>query len=169
MFAREGTECVALFEPGEAAVLHQVIVEVVALLSDVGAQRGDPVLDRLFPDAYPADPVSSAELRRYTEDELKNSKLDQAGAMLAELPLVGGEVRLDAEQAESWLRTLTDLRLALGIRLDLTDDTDLEEELDEAVLKDPTAPRVGQLSVYAYLTYLQESLIQALVGADSDE
>ena len=32
-----------------------------------------------------------------------------------------------------------------------------------AVLRDPTSPRVGQLSVYAYLTYLQESLLEALV------
>jgi len=63
-----------------------------------------------------------------------------------------------------WLRALTDVRLALGLRLGITDDTDLEEELDAAVLHDPTSPRVGQLSVYAYLTYLQESLVGALMG-----
>ena len=69
----------------------------------------------------------------------------------------GGEVALDEEQAEAWLRALTDVRLALGLRLASTTTTDIEEELDEAVLQDPTSARVGQLSVYAYLTYLQES------------
>jgi len=63
-----------------------------------------------------------------------------------------------------WLRALTDVRLALGLRLSITDDTDLETEIDNAVLHDPTSTRVGQLSVYAYLTYLQESLVGALLG-----
>jgi Domain of unknown function (DUF2017) len=120
-----------------------------------------------FPKVYPTDPDSSADLRRYTDDELKSAKLEQAGLMLTameSLPARGGEVRLDEEEAEAWLRALTDVRLALGLRLEIRDETDLEEELDEAVLKDPTSPRVGQLSVYAYLTYLQESLLAALVG-----
>jgi hypothetical protein len=56
------------------------------------------------------------------------------------------------------------VRLALGLRLAITDDTDLEDEIDNAVLHDPTSARVGQLSVYAYLTYLQESLVGALLG-----
>jgi uncharacterized protein DUF2017 len=163
MFVRRGGRCVARFAPGEAAVLHQVLAEVLALLSD-GFDRGDPVVERLFPDVYPDDPAEAAEMRRYTEDDLKAGKLEQAESMLADLPAGGGEVRLEEEQAEGWLRALTDARLALGLRLDIRDDTDLEAELDDAVLRDPTSPRVGQLSVYAYLTYLQESLLEALAS-----
>jgi hypothetical protein len=163
MFARRGRSCVARFEAGEAAVLRQVLLEIVALLSE-GFDRSDPVVERLFPDVYPQDPEDSADLRKYIDDDLKAAKLDQTGVMLTAVPEGGGVVRLDEEQAEAWLRALTDARLALGLRLDIRDDTDLETELDEAVLKDPTSPRVGQLSVYAYLTYLQESLLSALVG-----
>ena len=163
MFTRRGGRCVARFAPAEAAVLHQVLAEVVGLLSD-GFDRADPVVERLFPDMYPEDQAGSADLRRYTEDDLKTAKLEQAQSMIAVLPPGGGEVRLDEEQAEAWLRALTDARLALGLRLDIRDDTDLEAELDDAVLHDPTSPRVGQLSVYAYLTYLQESLLEALVS-----
>jgi hypothetical protein len=163
MFVRRGRRCVARFAPGEAAVLHQVIAEVVALLSD-GFDRADPVVERLFPDVYRDDPAAAAELRRYTEDDLKTAKLEQAESMLAQLPSGGGEVRLDDEQAEAWLRALTDARLALGLRLDITDDTDIVAELDEAVLRDPTSPRVSQLTVYEFLTILQESLLAALVG-----
>jgi Domain of unknown function (DUF2017) len=161
MFTRRGGMCVARLDAAEVAVLRQVLLEIVSLLAD-GYDRADPVVERLFPDVYPDDPAASAEMRRYIGDELKAGKLDQAGEMLAALPEGGGQVRLAEEQAEGWLRALTDVRLALGLRLDIRDDTDLEAELDEAVLKDPTSPRVGQLSVYAYLTYLQESLVTAL-------
>jgi hypothetical protein len=161
MFVRAGTVCVARFGPGEAAVLNEVMLEVITLLSE-GFDRGDPVVERLFPDLYPDDPATSADLRRYTEDDLRSAKLEQAAVLLDNLPVEGGEVALDEEQAEMWLRALTDVRIAIGLRLAITDDTDLEDEIDEAVLHDPTSPRVGQLSVYAYLTYLQESLVGAL-------
>lgn len=163
MFVREGDVCVGRFDPSGAAVLQQVMIEVVGLLSE-RLDRADPVVARLFPDVYPDDPDTSAELRRYIEDDLKSAKLDQAGAMLAALPPGGGEVRLDAEQAEVWLRGLTDARLALGMQLGLRDDTDLVEEMDEAVLRDPVSVRTAQLSVYAYLSELQESLVEALMG-----
>jgi hypothetical protein len=162
MFRRRGDACVARFGPDEVKVLRKVVSEVIALLSD-GFDHSDPVVGRLFPDVYPDSPEDAAEYRHFTEGDLKTGKIDQAGAVLAALPSSGGgEVRLDAEAAEAWLRALTDARLALGTRLGVRDDTDLEDELDDAVLRDPTSQRVFQLSVYAYLGYLQESLVGAL-------
>ena len=144
-------------------MLRKVATEVVGLLTD-GFDHDDPVVERLFPDIYPEDARNSADFRRYTEGDLKTSKIDQAGAVLAALPsATGGDVRLDAESAEAWLRALNDARLAMGVRLGIDHDTQLEEELDEAVLRDPTSSRVFQLSVYAYLGYLQESLLNALI------
>lgn len=163
MFRRQGQHCVARFAPDEVRVLRKVAAEVVALLTD-GFDHDDPVVGRLFPDAYPQHPDDSSEFRRLTEGELKTSKIDQAGSILATLPSAGGGVvRLDAESAEAWLRALNDARLALGVRLGIVDETSLESELDDAVLRDPTSSRVFQLSVYAYLGYLQESLMEALV------
>jgi hypothetical protein len=48
------------------------------------------------------------------------------------------------------------------MRLDIRDDTDIESELDDAVLRDPTSSRVGRLSIYGYLSVLQQSLIESL-------
>lgn len=164
MFRRDGEHCVARFAPDEVNVLRKVAAEVVALLTD-GFDHDDPVVGRLFPDVYPQDSDASAEYRRFTEGELKTSKIDQAGAILAALPSSGGgEVKLDGESAEAWLRALNDVRLALGVRLDIHDETSLELELDDAVLRDPTSSRVFQLSVYAYLGYLQESLLEAFAA-----
>ncbi|MCX4386403.1 DUF2017 domain-containing protein [Micromonospora peucetia] len=163
MFRRQGDRYVATFAVDEVRVLRKVASEVVGLLTD-GFDHTDPVVGRLFPEVYPEDPADTAEFRRYTEGDLKTAKIDQAGAILASLPdESGGEVRLDAEAAEAWLRALNDARLAMGVRLEIKDGTDLGEELDDAVAEDPASSRVFQLSVYAYLGYLQESLLNALI------
>ncbi|WFE27035.1 DUF2017 domain-containing protein [Solwaraspora sp. WMMD791] len=166
MFRRRGGRFVASFSPDEVKVLRKVAGEVVGLLTE-GFDHGDPVVGRLFPDTYPDDPASSTEFRRYTESDLKTAKIDQAGAVLAALPddaADGGcEVRLDDEEAEAWLRALNDARLAMGVRLDVKADTDLGAELAAAEQDDPTSGRLFQLSVYAYLGYLQESLLFAMI------
>ncbi|ROO58315.1 uncharacterized protein DUF2017 [Micromonospora sp. Llam0] len=166
MFRRRNGRVVAVFSPDEVRVLRKVAGEVVGLLTD-GFERDDPVVDRLFPDTYRDDPASSAELRRYTESDLKTAKIDQAGAVLAALPAdaddTGAEVRLDGEAAEAWLRAINDARLAMGVRLQVRADTDLGAELAAAERDDPSSSRLFQLSVYAYLGYLQESLLGALL------
>jgi Domain of unknown function (DUF2017) len=163
MFTRRGSGCIARLDAVEAEVLRDVLNEVMELVADE-IDRDDPVVARMFPDHYPDDLSTSVELHRYTDDDLKATKLEQAGAVLSALPRGGGLVRLDEEEAETWLRALTDARLALGMRLDVRDDTNLESEIDDAVLADPTSPRVQQLSVYAFLTLLQASLVEALAG-----
>src|SRR5690606_41758938 len=110
MFRRSGDHVVARFAPDEVNVLRRVAAEVVGLLTD-GFDRDDPVVHRLFPDPYPDHPEASKEYRRYTEGDLKTAKIDQAGAVLAALPSSGGgEVRLDTEAAEAWLRALNDIQ-----------------------------------------------------------
>lgn len=163
MFIRSGGGCVAHFESTEAAVIREVLSEIIELLTGK-LDRTDPVIDRLFPDMYREDPESSAELRLYTETDLRSTKLEQAREVLEYLPQSGGRVFLTTHQSETWLRALTDARLALGMRLNITADTDVDEELDEAVMRDPTSAQVGNLSVYEYLTFLQESLVGVLMG-----
>src|SRR3954447_5712271 len=42
----------------------------------------DPVLQRLFPSAYPDDPAAAAEFRRFTQRDLRTKKLDEARLVL---------------------------------------------------------------------------------------
>jgi hypothetical protein len=122
----------------------------------------DPVLARLFPDGYRDDPEAAAELRGLIQGDLHVQKLEHATTMLATLPLTGGEIRLDPGEAEAWLLALNDARLALGTRLGVTQETDVLDELDDAVLANPGGPRVLALSVYHLLGYAQETLVEAL-------
>ncbi len=77
--------------------------------------------------------------------------------MLATLPPGGGRVRLSEPEAQAWLRALNDVRLALGVRLDVTDDFD--ERVEEI---EPEDPRLPYVEVYQWLAFLQESLVRAL-------
>jgi len=112
----------------------------------------DPALARLLPDAYRDDPDAAGEFRRLTESALRRDKVAAAERMLAALPADGpGEVRLDPETTETWLTTLNDVRLALGTRLDVT------EEMAEPDPEDPDAPAYV---VYLWLTELQGVLVE---------
>jgi Domain of unknown function (DUF2017) len=121
------------------------------------APPDDPVLARLFPDAYGDDPGAAGEFRRFTEPGLRSGKVAAARTVLATLPGPGGRVRLSPGDAEAWLRSLNDVRLALGVLLGITED--YERELGDV---DPADPRSAYLQVYDWLTYLQETLVRAL-------
>jgi hypothetical protein len=117
----------------------------------------DPVLARLLPDAYRDDPEASGEFRRYTEHGLRSGKAAAARTVLATLPPGGGRIRLSEAEAQAWLRALNDVRLALGVRLGVTDDFD-EQVADMG----PDDPRSAYVGVYQWLAFLQETLVQAL-------
>lgn len=119
----------------------------------------DPALARLLPDGYRDDPAAAAEFRRYTEPDLRAGKLRRAETVLGSLTRVpnGGRLVLTAPEAESWLTALNDLRLVLGTRLEVVEDG---QELEQG--SDPDDPRNYLISVYYYLSYLQESLIAGL-------
>ena len=120
--------------------------------TDVPQVPSDPALARLLPDAYKDDDEAAGEFRRLTESSLRRDKVNAAERLLAALPADGpGEVRLDPETTESWLSTINDVRLALGTRLEVT------EEMAEPDPEDPDAPAYV---VYLWLTELQGVLIE---------
>ena len=131
----------------ERSLLAGLLAELRALLD--GAP-GDPSLRRLFPPAYDEEDDERG-YRELMGDELLDGRL-------AALELVAETLdrdRLSAEEADTWLRALNDLRLVLGTRLDVQEDTFATELRSD----DPRAPA---LAVYAYLSWIQEQLVEAL-------
>ncbi|WKV73757.1 DUF2017 domain-containing protein [Streptomyces sp. PCS3-D2] len=137
----------------------------------------DPALARLFPDAYGSpdgtgdegvDPVElkarAAEFRRYTENDLRARKRDDALALVRSLdgltPAGDGAavLELTGELPLRWLGGLNDLRLTLAARLDITED-DESAALFRLPDEDPRKPMV---MAYLWLGGLQESLIETL-------
>ncbi|MCC3767241.1 DUF2017 domain-containing protein [Streptomyces sp. UNOC14_S4] len=134
----------------------------------------DPALARLFPDAYgePGVPqdveqrAHAAEFRRYTENDLRARKRDDALAVVRSLDAlaVGGDrgavLRLSPEECRRWLGALNDLRLTIGTRLEVT-----EEDDGEAFLRLPDDdPRKPMVMAYLWLGGLQETLVEALMA-----
>jgi len=117
----------------------------------------DPVLARLLPDGYRDDPEAAGEFRKYTEPALRSAKHAAAQEMLDTLPEEGGRIQLTQDQAMSWLKALNDVRLALGVRLGVTEE--FEEQWGR--LK-PDDPQWSAFEVYAWLGAVQESLVQAM-------
>lgn len=148
--------------PGPAAAAAGLptdaeLVAMTGLGGPVDAQApGDPALARLLPDAYRDDPGAAVEFRRLTESSLRRDKVSAADRLLATLPGEGsGEVRLNPELTETWLSTINDVRLALGTRLEVS------EEMAEPDPEDPDAPAYV---VYLWLTELQGVLIEVADG-----
>ncbi|MGW1076840.1 DUF2017 domain-containing protein [Streptomyces sp. NPDC002537] len=134
----------------------------------------DPALARLFPDAYGEPGVAqdteqrahAAEFRRYTENDLRARKREDALCVVRSLDslTVGGDrgavLRLSPEECRQWLGALNDLRLAIGTRLEVTEDDD-SEELFRLPDEDPRKPMV---MAYLWLGGLQETLVEALMA-----
>ncbi|MFH9013769.1 DUF2017 domain-containing protein [Streptomyces sp. NPDC017943] len=139
----------------------------------------DPVLRRLFPDAY-GDPEQSAsprdaeeqraysaEFRRYTENDLRAGKRDNALAVVRSLDALssasagegGAVLKLSPQESQQWLGALNDLRLAIGSRLEITD----EEDSDLLFRLPDEDPRKPMVMAYLWLGGLQETLVTTLM------
>ena len=154
----------------EAAVPRQDADSFEALMDFSGptTEPEDPVLARLFPTAYHDDDEAAAEFRRYTESGLRDGKaagaanvidtLEEAGlpAELTEEQLVI-DVEIDQPTAETWLRTFTDLRLALATRLEIEAGDD-----DYWFTLPDDDPRSQAYDIYHWIGLLQETLVEAL-------
>jgi len=156
----------------EAAVPREDRDSFEALMDFSGPTSApeDPVLARLFPTAYPEDEEAASEFRRFTEGGLRDGKAASAVAIIDSLEEAGLppelsedglviDLELPEPEAESWMRSLTDLRLALATRLEIEDgDEDFWYSLPD------DDPRAQIHDIYDWLGALQETLVAALSG-----
>lgn len=136
----------------ERQLLASLVPQLRAAL-DADADGGgakDPTLRRLFPSAYPDDERRDLEYRAMVHDDL----LQRRQAALDTVESTIEATRLDEDALLAWMGAVNDLRLVLGTRLDVSEETDLVPRPD-----DPDGPL---LAVYGYLGYLLESMVEAL-------
>jgi hypothetical protein len=154
----------------EAAVPRDDVDPLEAMMDFSGptTEPEDPVLARLFPTAYRHDEEGAAEFRRFTEGALRDGKAKAAITIIDGLEEAGLppelteeglmiDVELDQPTAEIWMRSFTDLRLALATRLEVEEgDEDYWHSLPD------DDPRAQAHDIYDWVGYLQETLVQAL-------
>jgi Domain of unknown function (DUF2017) len=186
---RRSGAAVTTFTAFEADLLRSLAAQLIELLRNESAtepiaadeledlldfsgptkEPEDPVLARLFPTAYPEDEEAAAEFRRYTEADLRNGKAAGAAAVIDTLEEAGLpaepeeglfiDIELDRETALTWMRSFTDMRLAIATRLGIEDgDEDFWYSLPD------DDPRAQVHDIYDWVGYLQETLVRALGG-----
>jgi hypothetical protein len=183
---RRSGASVATFSAFEADLLRSLAAQLIELLRNEAAtpQEGDPleqlldfsgpttepddpVLARLFPTAYPEDEEAAADFRRFTESSLRDSKAVAASTVIDTLEQAGlpdepeDGVFIDVELAEpdalTWMRSFTDMRLAIATRLGVEEgDEDYWHSLPDE------DPRAQVHDIYDWLGYLQETLVDTL-------
>ena len=138
----------------ERQLLASLVAQLRSALDDDTAAGGakDPTLKRLFPTAYPDDEGRDLEYRSMVHDDLvagHRAALDTLESTLS-------ATRLDEEGLLAWMGAVNDLRLVLGTRLDVSEETEL--------IPDPDDPDGPALAVYGYLGFLLESMVEAIAG-----
>lgn len=189
-FVQRGAGALATFSGFEADLLRSLASQLVELLRNEEAAPGasasddpleamldfsgpttepdDPVLARLFPNAYPDDEEAAGEFRRFTEGTLRDGKARNAVLLIDTLEEAGLPQELDEDglwidvelgpaEADAWMRSFTDLRLAIATRIGIEDGDE-----DYWVSLPDDDPRAQVHDIYEWIGYLQETLVAAL-------
>ncbi|MFJ9676558.1 DUF2017 domain-containing protein [Streptomyces sp. NPDC101194] len=131
----------------------------------------DPALARLFPEAYGDEDselrAASAEFRRFTENDLRARKREDALTVVRTLDALsvaedgGAVLKLSGDECRHWLGALNDLRLTIGTRLEVSDDD--EGEAGSLYRLPDSDPRKPMVMAYLWLGALQETLVETLM------
>jgi hypothetical protein len=163
---------VAGFTTAEADIIADLAAQVAGMLADLAgspdddplfeatgiggstALDADPAIARLLPDAYGDDGEASRDFRQLTERSLASRKVANARVVIDTLARSGGAVRLSPAEAQSWLRTLSDIRLTIAARLGIENDGDPGATDSDAAL--------ALHDLYDWLGIVTETLLDAL-------
>lgn len=132
----------------ERRTLRGLLAELRALI-----EGDDAAVGRLFPAAHRDNAEASAEYDQLVRGDLVARRLEAIDTVEASL----AADRLDEAQLAAWCGALNDLRLVLGERLGVTEDLYADGI-------DPRDPRAPQLELYAWLTWLQAHVVDALAS-----
>ena len=134
-------------------VLAEVCTDVLGMLDgdeSSGDPAADPMLRRVFPVASADDPELQAEYRELVQSDLLQSRRD----LLATIAATAHERELDRATMESWMMGLNTVRLVLGTRLDVQEDSSPELEPDD--------PELPAWALYEFLGALVGWIVDAL-------
>jgi hypothetical protein len=150
---------------GEASLLGGLADELRPLLTGEAASTDlDPIRERLFPRAYsdPTEDDAEDEWQLAVHGDLVRERVEALDTLTR--AVAGADkrrsqrvVRLSLADTERWLTALNDARLALGVRLGITEDLDYDAIPDD---------ERGAYEIYGWLTYLQGELVETLLAGD---
>jgi hypothetical protein len=173
---RKGITCE--LEAAERDLIRRLFEDIISMLEREGIADEDPLaamvgldskavkpedsaLLRLLPDAVKNDDGEALEFRRLTERSLREDKV--AALRASSLLLEQSHVQQTAEQARLFARAVNDVRLVLADRLKIETDEDAQalHGIDDWSQAEDLDTYLAL--VYNFMTWLQETLMQALL------
>jgi hypothetical protein len=136
--------------PEQRDVLRELPAQLRELLANGDAET-DAALRRLFPSADPGDPVHAAEFDQMVRGDLTAER----GSAIETMERTIDADRLSEDELLGWLGVVNDLRLVLGTRLEVTEESGPEDF-------EGSDPRAHAYALYAYLSFLEEQIVEAL-------
>lgn len=167
-------------EPAERELLRGLVDDVISMLEPEARENQDPLaaligldmevkepkdraLQRLLPNVMKGDDAGSLEFRQLTERSLREGKIGALRAVA--LGLDKDDLVLTPEQARYWSMGLNDVRLVLAERLDIRDEADADHVHLMQDWSQAEDVESYLALVYNFTTWLQESLVQAMLAA----
>lgn len=151
-------------EAGESGAREVSADDLARLVGISTAERPeDPAVLRLLPDVDGDDAERSAEFRRLTEHDLRESKLANIRIALYDLSLTG-RIELDEAHTRAWSMALNDVRLVLATRMSMASETDVEDLYAREAADELDDQQATMLTVYDFLTWAQERLTTILLS-----
>jgi hypothetical protein len=154
-FSKEGDRFAVRLSRGVRGLLVELCQQSRALL---GAEdpSSDPAVSRLFPPAYPDDPLQNLEFETNLGAAPRSGKLEA----LDVVERTANASTLTEDELLAWIGVVNDLRLVLGTRIEIT-----EEATDEDFPQGD--PRHDSYRAYVFLGYLLQEMLEA-VGAPAE-
>lgn len=160
------TAMVGLLDERESSSPADELEEITGIKTGSSDPPKDPTLRRLLPDFFrhdDDDPLApdaadslNAALRSLHEPEIIDAKRLAAQRLLDTVPNDGGRFDLTEEDANAWVAAVNDLRLTLGVMLEVGPEGPERLPADH--------PLAVHFDVYQWLTVLQEYLVLVLMG-----
>jgi Domain of unknown function (DUF2017) len=164
---------IGLLDERESSSPSDELEEITGIKTGHAHPPGDPTLRRLLPDFYKSDDPTDASdaadssaldaadslnaaLRSLHEPEIIEAKRVAAQQLLDTVPENGGRFELTEEGANAWIAAVNDIRLTLGVMLEVGPQGPDRLPADH--------PLAAHFDVYQWLTVLQEYLVLVLMG-----
>ncbi|MBU6329726.1 MAG: DUF2017 family protein [Acidobacteria bacterium] len=145
--AKGGDRFIVNLGERERAVVRAVCEDMLGTIDDPDLQ---PLFRRVYPVAHATDPGIDAAYQEMVHADLVATRRSTIERVLACVD----DPELDREQLECWMIGLNTVRLVLGTRLDVQEDSTPELEPDD--------PALVARAVYEFLGGILEMIVRSL-------
>ncbi len=147
-FRRNGDGSFTMTVPvQERKLLEQLVPQMRELI-----EQGDSLTWRLFPNPYPEHDKAADQYRELIGGDLIRKHIAALDTVEATL----GAKRLDEDQMVQWMQAINELRLVIGTRLEVTEESDLDDFVGDT--------ERSLFATYNYLGYMLEHIVTAISG-----